>query len=473
MIYEFLTGRTPFQSDSAIDTLRRVMFEEPTPPSKLRPGTPRDLETICLKCLQKEPRRRYVSAEALAEDLRRYRTGEPIGARRVGRLERAVKWVRRRPAVSALLLTLIAVVGVAVGMVTWEWRVATWEAKAEARARTEAESLRLEAADNARAAQEEKRLAEKARDHAEQSLYFQSLAAAEREYLAGSKDRALQVLDACRPDLRRWEWHYLRRVIQAQLFARPRGGAGDNADNGPASWNAFTRTAKSVPYPEILQLNPALNRDATRLAWPRNDGTLLLMDAARENGISLEAGVGPVESTAFSPDGALVAAACWEGAVKVFDAATGNLVSSCAGHNGPVNAVVFTPDGKQLDFRRAKRADQGVERRDGTGRADPGRGDQRRDGVSRQSGRRPRGRRRVRPIAQCLGPDYGKNRLATVQSQGSGAGSGLQQRRCLAGIRRRRSDDRTLFATEGRELRHGRNLVSRALVFDPPLGLQH
>jgi hypothetical protein len=92
-----------------MDTLVQVRIEEPVPPRRLQPKVPRDLETICLKCLEKQPQRRYASAQALAEDLKRFLSGEPIQARRVRPWERAAKWVRRRPAAAALVGVLIAV----------------------------------------------------------------------------------------------------------------------------------------------------------------------------------------------------------------------------------------------------------------------------------------------------------------------------------------------------------------------------
>jgi len=95
-LYECLTGR-PFKAATPLETVLQVLSEEPVPPSWLQPGTPPDLETICLKCLHKEAARRYPSAAELADDLRRWRVGEPIRARPAGRLERLIKWTRRRP----------------------------------------------------------------------------------------------------------------------------------------------------------------------------------------------------------------------------------------------------------------------------------------------------------------------------------------------------------------------------------------
>jgi eukaryotic-like serine/threonine-protein kinase len=102
VLYECLTGKPPFKASNAMDTLMLVLNEDAVPPRRLEPTIPRDVETICLKCLRKEPDKRYTSSEALAEDLARFRQGEPIAARPVGRLERGIKWVRRNPVAASL-----------------------------------------------------------------------------------------------------------------------------------------------------------------------------------------------------------------------------------------------------------------------------------------------------------------------------------------------------------------------------------
>jgi eukaryotic-like serine/threonine-protein kinase len=106
ILYECLTGRPPQRGATIAETLENVRTKEPEPPRRLRPKLPRDLETICLKCLRKEPERRFASAEALAEDLRRWAAGEPIAARPVSSLERTALWVRRKPARAGLVLAL-------------------------------------------------------------------------------------------------------------------------------------------------------------------------------------------------------------------------------------------------------------------------------------------------------------------------------------------------------------------------------
>jgi tetratricopeptide (TPR) repeat protein len=121
-LYSLLTGRPPFQAASVIETLDLVRTREPAPPRTLVPGLPRDLETIALTCLRKDPARRYASAGALADDLQRWLDGFPIRARPVSRLERACRWCRRRPAFAALLAVFaVTVASSLVGLLTL-WR---------------------------------------------------------------------------------------------------------------------------------------------------------------------------------------------------------------------------------------------------------------------------------------------------------------------------------------------------------------
>jgi serine/threonine-protein kinase len=116
ILYELLTGRPPFRAETAEETLRQVASQEPVPASRLNAAVPRDPEKICLKCLEKDPRRRYASAAALAEDLQRFQRDEPITARPVGPAGRVPRWTRRHPTGAALVATVVTLVGLAVGV---------------------------------------------------------------------------------------------------------------------------------------------------------------------------------------------------------------------------------------------------------------------------------------------------------------------------------------------------------------------
>jgi serine/threonine protein kinase len=137
MLYEMLTGQAPFVAPTPLETLALIRQAEPARPRQVRPEIPADLETICLKCLEKEPNRRYASAAALAEDLRRFLADEPIQARPVGSWERGVKWIRRHPWQAAFLLVLVA----SLTVMTWLWRVAVAEGERAAEERKRAEEF--------------------------------------------------------------------------------------------------------------------------------------------------------------------------------------------------------------------------------------------------------------------------------------------------------------------------------------------
>ena len=138
-------GRPPFRGETASETERQVVAEEPVPPARLNPKVPRDLETICLKCLHKDPPRRYADAGALAADVRRFLEGRPVLARRIGPLERAWRWCRRNPAGAALVLLVLVLVGLSVGGALWLQRQHL-ERRVEAELKRERARLAIEGA---------------------------------------------------------------------------------------------------------------------------------------------------------------------------------------------------------------------------------------------------------------------------------------------------------------------------------------
>ncbi len=143
ILYELLTGRPPHRGENMLETLDQVRTQEPLPPSRLQPRLPRDLSTICLKALSKSPDRRYATAEAMADDLRRWLDGKPIQARAVGRAEKAWRWCRRNPVVAALTGIVILVSLVGIGSVLSQWLRAE---RAAATALSERDKAKLEAA---------------------------------------------------------------------------------------------------------------------------------------------------------------------------------------------------------------------------------------------------------------------------------------------------------------------------------------
>src|SRR5262249_15241269 len=183
-------------------TLDLVLEQEPVSPTRLQPRVPRDLGTICLTCLRKEPHRRYASARALAEDLRHYLNHEPIKARPMGPLERAGKWARRRPAVAALLAGIVAVTLLGFAGVTWGWLHAVAAQRSEATQRAHADRERAQAVAD--------------RERAENALYCARIWRASLHLQANHVVQAQASLDQClpqpgRPDLRGWEWHHFHR----------------------------------------------------------------------------------------------------------------------------------------------------------------------------------------------------------------------------------------------------------------------
>ena len=181
ILYQLLTGRPPFVADTVAATLQQVLRAEPVPPRLLNPRVPRDLETICLACLHKEPARRYASAAELAADLERFESAQPIRARPVSGAERAVLWCRRRPALAAVSLALVVAVIAGLGGVIWQWR----------RAEQRRAEMRL-------------------------NLYAAYLASASTALREGNLGRARDLLERHRPaagqddpDLREFTWHLL------------------------------------------------------------------------------------------------------------------------------------------------------------------------------------------------------------------------------------------------------------------------
>jgi WD40 repeat protein len=328
ILYELLTGRPPFAAATVEATVAQVRQDEPVPPRRLQPTVPRDLETICLKCLEKDPRRRYPTAAALAEDLRRFLAGEPILARPLSAAGRLVRWVRRHPTRAALLavsvIAALASAGAAVGMV--------YNARLQdANGRLEAANGELSTAlGDAKVARDgeaaEKQRALEALDKKERMAALLRVARAGIEARANRMADARRLLTEVPPDRRGWEWRYLR----------------DQSEDHAVEFRGHVRPATQVAF------DPAHPRAATA----GMDGTVRLWDttSARELArLSIEGGA-PL-AVAFSPDGARLAAAGHGGRVRVWATPPGgepNLLHTLSGHEGIVWSVAFSPDGGLL-----------------------------------------------------------------------------------------------------------------------------
>jgi hypothetical protein len=333
IFYECLTGRPPFEAPTVLETLEQVVSREPVPPRSLNPRVPRDLETVCLRCLRKEPERRYASAQALAEDLRRWRAGEPIQARRVGRLERGLKWVRRNPLVAALLaLVALAVASGAAGIYLKYLDAQEQAAFARAQEKIadektklarEKENLAETRRQEAEAALKEK---DKALTHALEQLAANAILMAQAAWEKGDATAAQGHLDAVpeKPHkVRNFEWHYLRRHYEGGLF----------------SLHGHTNSVTGV----------AFSPDGTRLATTSYDRTARLWDTRTGAPVLvLRAHTSILHGVAFSPDGTRLATASHDSTVRLWDVRTGSLALVLRGHRGGVLGVAFSPDGTCL-----------------------------------------------------------------------------------------------------------------------------
>src|SRR5262249_22708802 len=276
--------------ETSLDTLMQVRTAEPVPPLRLRPKLPRDLDTLCLKCLEKEPAGRYPSAEALAQDLRRFLAGEPIKARPVSIWERGRKWARRRPAVAALLAAVVVLGTAGFAAVTWQWQ------------RTEA-----------------------ARQDLEVNLYFRRIALAQSEWLANNFSQAERLLDECPPHLRGWEWHYVRGLRRGN----------------PPPLRGHTECVMSVAW----------SPDGRRLASRCFDGPIRLWDAdTGKELLTPPVSRSYFSGLVFSPDGRLLATTGNNGpTVDLWDIQTGKRVRTLRGQaKGAVVSIAISHDGQRL-----------------------------------------------------------------------------------------------------------------------------
>jgi WD40 repeat protein len=392
IFYELLAGQPPFVADTPMQTMRKVVDDEPVLPSRLhleagvrdtkvsRLGVPgaafQDLETICLKCLQKDPARRYTSAAALAEDLELWLRGEPILARPTGAAERVWKWFKRRPAIAALIgLSIVALVGFLVLQKVNEAGLT--------RERDLARHQERRATSNELRALAEARRAESNALTAQLNLYAADIHSAAQLVEAGQVGPALALLQQHEPapgqvDVRGFEWHWLHARCQGQPATVLRG---HNRAVATLAFSPDGRRLASGEHRKVLlwdtvtwQRLAAFPDPYDRAVWeakgaqglelmqrePRKALDLLLGRAALEREIapSRPDVAHATRALAFSPDGRALLTAGDQEYVKFWDAAAGQLRGWYPEKGAD---AAFLPDGRVLAQGRSHPAGRTVE----------------------------------------------------------------------------------------------------------------
>ncbi len=294
VLYELLTGQPPFATESDLEVLLRIQTNEPTRIRRARASVPRDLETIGLKCLEKEPSRRFPSAQTLVEDLERFLQGLPIAARPSTPLEHFRKWVRRRPELAAFLGIAFASAIVVIALLARS---------------NEKLSVAVEAA----------------REYA----YASDMRLAQESWESSMVAEARSLLEKYIPqpgerDLRRFEWHYL--------------------------WNSMHDSTEVVARQPAPVWSLAVAPDQKTFATGDRGGIVRLwsLDSKRASLELKGHAQGDIDVVAFTPDGKLLASASNDGSIRLWNVASGECEKVLSAHKDWVGGMAISPDGQFL-----------------------------------------------------------------------------------------------------------------------------
>jgi WD40 repeat protein/serine/threonine protein kinase len=351
-LYCLLTGHPPFQAATPLDTLKHVMEREPVSPRGLNPVVDRDLDTICLKCLEKTPQRRYASATALAEDLQRFLEKRPILARPVSRFGKAARWCRRNPYLAGMLAILVTVFLTAFTLVSWSY----WRAE---------EALHQQAAQ--RAAANEARDDARRHEQAERwERYRANMIAVSSAFQTHNISVARQGIETAPAVHHNWEWRHFRHQLDQsrQVLTSPEAGVGALRFAGNHHLVAFDdglhvldlATGKRLrTFKDFHKWAWVVDPTGRYLAYSTKENAIVLWDikADRKHAV-LHGCDGPIFTCAFDATCDTVAACTNDFQAVAWDTATGKRACSWSFADGPAGLIGSEISSRQLVATRLK-----------------------------------------------------------------------------------------------------------------------